>query len=177
MVSVENTTIARNRPLHFNGFNHVSVDDTEAGVFEAYLEFAFHRTANDAEVYENAATSSPLSEQKNFFIQLACLKKEVADKLKVLRPEYSFIYSGGWQQSEPQSVKQDQEADYGMLATMNDAINFAFPRESKTLALYEKLSKTAHRSSVRVLFDYLLESQRHQLLFLTTQCAVTGCLL
>jgi rubrerythrin len=164
--------------FRFNGISSVADDDSETGVYNAYLEFAFHRTMHDAEAYEDAARNSRSGEQKNLFVQLACRKQEVSDTLKMYRSDSSFTNDTGKKQSVFIPSKQpQQQTDKGMFATMNDAINFAFQRENRTLELYEKMAKTAHLFSIRALFDYLLESQRHQMLYLTTQCAAVGCLL
>lgn len=165
------------RHLHYNGINHVTVGDNAAEVFKAYLNFALHHTINDAEVYDNAAANSRLSEQKKLFVQLACRKKEVIDKLKMHRSDSTFIYVAGWKQTGYSLAEHQKEVESVPPATMNGTLNFAYQREHRTLALYEKLGKTAHLSSVRVLFDYLLESQRHQILYLTTQCAAISCTL
>ena len=49
---------ATRRQFLFNGVNSVSADDSETGVYNAYLEFVFHHTMHDAEAYENAAANS-----------------------------------------------------------------------------------------------------------------------
>jgi hypothetical protein len=177
---MESTVLTKNfsttkQYLYFSGINHVSADDGETGVYNAYLEFAFHHSANDAEVYNNASSDSRLSEQKNLFMQLAFRKKEIADKLKMYRSDSSFAAER--KQAGPSLAKHHQETASRTFTSMNDSLNFAFQRESRTLALYEKLAKTAIIPSIRKLFDYLLESQRNQILFLTTQCAAVNCML
>jgi hypothetical protein len=71
--------------LLFNGIHHSSENTSEDNILRAYVEFACHRTGNDAGMYENAASLAPLYEQKLLFLHLAGRKRETLQKLRMTR--------------------------------------------------------------------------------------------
>jgi rubrerythrin len=160
--------------LHFNGLRHATVGNGEEEILEAYLAFAYYHTLNNAEKYENAAANSRLDEQKTLFSQLACRKREVAHRLKSNRSDAALLFER--EKKHPNFPQEGAEIDSEVdpLFTLNNAFDFAYRREYKTLAVYEKLAKAVHIPSVRVLFDYLMESQVEHIRYLDTQVAVAN---
>ena len=58
--------------------------------------------------------------------------------------------------------------------TLKESFDFAYTKETKTLALYEKMSSAAQFDSTRVLFEYLIESQRGHIHYLDSQVAISN---
>jgi rubrerythrin len=171
MFTTKNSAVF-NRHLHFRGINHVLTVDSETEVFKAYIEFAFHHTEKDVEAFENAASDSALEEQKILFLHLAWMKREVIDKLKIHRRGTSSAYNAENGRTGTSYLERKVREELRPFTTINDAFDFAWQRENRTHALYEKLGKTAQLSSVKVLFDFLLASQRHIIIYLKTQSTV-----
>jgi rubrerythrin len=152
--------------VRFNGTHQARLPAAEGDILRAYIEFACHYTINDAEMYENAASLAPLGEQKQLFLHLACHKRETLQQLKMNRstPAVSFTPSrimGGNSLSRYSMYLKETP-----LLTLEDAINFGYWRENKTLILYEKLSKPAGHPSIAALFGFLIESQQENLKYL-----------
>ena len=160
--------------VYFNGLRHATVGNGEEEILEAYLAFAYNLTLNNAEKYETAAANSGLDEQKTLFSQLACRKREVAHRLKINRSDAALLFEMEKKHPPfPQAVTAiDLEVD--PLFTLNNVFDFAYRREYKTLAVYEKLAKAVLIPSVRILFDYLVESQMEHIRYLDSQVAVAN---
>lgn len=170
MVTQDSAAVLQKKQLHFSNFNRNTPPDNNIEVFNAYLEFAYHHTLNDAEIYENARTISRLPEQKNLFIQLACRKSDVADRLRLYMSDSAIAHFTKRTPAGHALVKKIKDTESFTFPTMDDAVTFASQRESRTTAFYKKLSKTANLAAVRAMFDFLLESQRRHLLYITQYC-------
>jgi rubrerythrin len=160
--------------VHFNGIHHTTVGNGEEEILEAYLAFAYYHSRSNAEKYENAAANSRLGEQRTLFSQLACRKREVVHRLKINRSDAALLFE--MEKKSPGFPEEGSAIDFEVdpLFTLNNAFDFAYRREYKTLAMYEKLAKAVYISSVRILFDYLVESQMEHIRYLDTQVAVAN---
>jgi hypothetical protein len=167
-----NATVKGNYPQS-DGIHHATISDNEKGMFKAYFDFAWYHTINAAGMYENMVTFLKLRGQKILFSQLASRKKEVINELRMNRfgapvPENSARCAGV---SSFTSYLLDIELS--PLMTLNDAFDFAYNKETNTLALYGELVKTVpSHVSIKVFFDYFIESQRNHILFLDSQLAI-----
>jgi rubrerythrin len=161
-----------NRQLRFNGIHHATISTDKEDILNAYVQFVYHHTNNDIEMYENMASHAPLIEQKQLFLQLACRKKEVLLKLKGNLPVSTAGITGRYGKKPASSLTRFiLDLDSMPLLTVENAINFAYWRENKTLALYEKLQESAVRDSLRLLFDVLVASGREHIDFITRYIA------
>jgi hypothetical protein len=152
----------------FNGINHVNVDDHEAGIYMAFLEFALHQTIKDERVYAIVASSTSLREQKALFVQLTCLKSAVIDKIKMNRSNAALYNATEKKRTGMMYVQILKEVQFDSMATIENAYRFALQREKKTLALYTKLAATIRLPSTETLIDYLIKSQCDHIRFLET---------
>jgi hypothetical protein len=159
---------AENRQLHFNGAHTATIPADEEDILSAYVQFAFHRTNNEVEMYENAATFAPLLEQKQLFVQLACKKREVLLKLKTNQPVSRSTINVFSKKAPGSSLtRYILDLDSTPLLTIEDAFNLAYWRENKTALLYEKLAASVSHHSTRELFAFLLAAQRDCIDFIT----------
>jgi rubrerythrin len=141
------------------GINQVTVADGEDGIFSAFIELAFQHTQNDSMVYEYAALHSTNPTQKILFIQLACRKIEVLNKLKMQRSDSALLRSAQQSHNGYSLSWYLKEIESAPLITMEDSMKFAIQRECRTFALYKKLEKIMLYDSTKALFEYLVNSQ------------------
>lgn len=161
--------------LLFSGIHHSSATTSEDDIFRAYVEFACHRTDNDAAMYENAASLAPLYEQKHLFLQLAGRKRETLQKVRMTRSAGPFTLSSLKKAQGHSLAQYILDLETTPLLTAEDACNLATRRENKTLLLYEKLLSTATHASIRGLFEMLVASQREHIGYIATQLASVCC--
>lgn len=156
---------------HFpcNGIHHATVSNEEKDLFRAYHSFACHHTVNDADMYENAASIASLNEQKNLFSGLAGSKRTVVQKLEMNGSYNPVSFTNRSKTNAGNLTRYIMDLDTTPLITLKDAINLAYRRENKTLLLYEKILKTASFPSIKILFDYLIETQREHIAYITQQ--------
>jgi hypothetical protein len=157
------------RSVRFRGVVEATVIDCEEGLFAALLEFAFHRTVNDAEVYENIATHSIPGERKLIFLQLVYHKRDVLNKLQMYRSEFFLGHSSERRTIKQSFSKDDSQKTVEIPDTLIESMNFAIQKENRTIALYKKLNETMHHMATKTFFNYLIKTQLDCILFLTTQ--------
>jgi rubrerythrin len=175
MVALMETT-AETRQLHLSGIHHAIIPADEEDILSAYVQYAFHHTNNDVEMYENAATLAPLIEQKQLFLQLACRKREILLKLKMSLPVSSPMMKENSKKAPGSSLtRYILDLDSTPLLTIEDAFNLAYWRENKTTLLYENLLSSLTHHSTRMLFDFLLAEQRDCIDFITRSIS-EGCI-
>jgi rubrerythrin len=175
MVALMETT-AETRQLHLSGIHHAIIPADEEDILSAYVQYAFHHTNNDVEMYENAATLAPLIEQKQLFLQLACRKRVILLRLKINLPDSSSMLVANSRKTPGSSLtRYILDLDSTPLLTVEDAFNLAHWRENKTMLLYEKLLSSLTNQSTRVLFDFLLAEQRDCIDFITRSIS-EGCI-
>lgn len=164
------------RYLRFNGSSYTAViaDKDEDEIFKAYIEFAYYHTINDAEMYEKAVLICRLKEQKTLFSQLACRKREVLNKLKMNRTNFTIALTPPGEIGLGSLNRYLPDMDTIHFFTLEDAFDFAYRRENKTLGLYNKLQKTTHYSMSKLLFDYLIEAQSNLIQYLDAQLSATN---
>lgn len=160
--------------LQFQGIRHATNGNNEGELFKAYLDFAYYHLKNAAEMYENAATVLQLQQQKALFSQLACRKREVISKLRLNGYDTPADVNSTGRSGVSPFTRYLMDVELTPLMTRKEAFDFAYGKETKTLAIYEKLAGTAHLFSIKLLFNYLLESQRQHLVYLDTQMAISN---
>jgi rubrerythrin len=156
------------------GIRHVRVISDEEELSKAYFDFAYFRSKNAEKMYENAAAVLPLPEQKALFLQLACRKRDVLTTLKMDRPDTVVTYNSARQSGLGSMVKYLMDTELSPHTTLKESFDFAYDKETKTLALYEKMAGVANVRSTRVLFDFLIESQRRHIQYLDSQLAISN---
>lgn len=157
----------------FNGIHRVIIIDEKDALFEAYLEFAFFHTLHDAVRYERIAAGSHSHEWKYLFAQLACRKREVLQTLKRNRSEFVSLDFAHREKNETVLAEkevppQDQKSAF---STEKQVFEYIYERENRTLDLYRKMADGIRLPSVRVLFNYLIESQRGHMRFCDSRLA------
>lgn len=157
-----------------NSIHYVSIVNNEDELSKAYFDFAFFHSSNAVEMYENAVSVLALPEQKSLFLQLACRKREVVNKLKMECSDTVHFANSPRNSGTGSSGKYRMDPELTTRTTLKEAFDFACTKETRTLALYEKMSSAAHIRLARVLFEYLLESQRGALLYLDSQVAISN---
>ena len=175
-MSLTKDLVKERRYLHVDGNNHTTTiaDKAEDEVFKAYIEFAYYHTINDAVMYEKAVLISRLKEQKALFSQLSCRKRDVLNKLKVNRSNTAIALTLPQETGRSSSNSYQPDMDTITFFTLEDAFDFAYQREKNTLALYDKLQKTAHYPLSKTLFDYLKEIQFTTIEFLDAQLSIAN---
>ena len=168
------STVHKRGRFQSNSIHYVSIVNNEDELSKAYFNFAFFHSTNAAEMYENAVSVLSLPEQKSLFLQLACRKREVANKLKMERSDTVHFANSPRNNGMGSSIRYLMDPELTSRTTLKEAFDFAYTKETRTLVLYEKMSSAAHIRSTRVLFEYLLESQRGSLLYLDSQVAISN---
>jgi hypothetical protein len=168
MIQTKEAVVNR-RPMHYNGIHHAMTSNDQEDLFRAYQSFACHHTINDADMYENAASIASLSEQKKLFWGLSGCKRAVVRNLKRNGSDNSVSFTSPKNTNAGTLTRHIIDLDTTPLITLEDAINLAYWRETKTLLLYEKLLKAAGLPSIKTLFDYLMETQREHIAYITQQ--------
>lgn len=172
-----NLSMSGNNNRQFYGIHHVKEVEDEQDLFRAYADFAFYHSSNAVEMYENGAAVVQSKDQKMLFLQLACLKRDVINKLRTDRDRSNEPFPNA--QSARKSVSNPfvrylRDVELSPQTTLKEAFNYAYGKETKTLTLYEKMARAAYIPSTKVLFEYLIESQRGHILFLDSQLAITN---
>jgi rubrerythrin len=157
-----------------NGIHHVTIIDNEEELSKAYFDFAFYHSKNAAETYENAAVALKMPEQKSLFLQLAYRKRDVLNRLKMGRFAAIDFNKSAKASGAEAVVHSRSGADLTPHTTLKACFDFAYGKETRTLALYEKMSGAVHHHSIKTLFDYLIESQRGHIRFLDSQLAISN---
>jgi len=157
-----------------HGLRQVKALDSEEELLKAYSDIAVYHTRNAAELYENAAALVQSRDQKVMFLQLACRKKDVLHTLMIGRSDTHLragaLESGGLGPF-PRLL---MDAGLSLKTTLKEAFNFAYNKEAATLSLYEKMANAATILSIKVLFDYLMESERLHVRYLDSQLSITN---
>lgn len=170
MKTRKNTVLtARFQP---NGIHHVTIINKEEELSKAYFDFAYYHSKNAAETYENAAGILKLPEQKSLFLQLAYRKRDVLNRLKMGRFAAVDFDKSAKASGAGAVVHSRFGVELSPQTTVKACFDFAYGKETRTLALYEKMSRAVHHHSIKVLFDYLIESQRGHILYLDSQLAI-----
>jgi hypothetical protein len=171
MVIVKNEPALSNRHIHFRGLTEAFAIDCEEGLFAALLEIAYHHTVNDIEIYENEVINSNQHNQKSFFLQLIFRKKDVINRLKMYRSEFYLGHATIGEHRKRSSPKNPIKKSFPSPEGVNEAFQFAFQRENRSLALFSKLKESMGHDSTKALFDYLISAQNDCILYLTTECS------
>jgi rubrerythrin len=169
----ENATTIKGNYLLFDGVHPATISADEEELYRPYFDFPYYNTIYTAGMYENMVTFLKLRNQKILFSQLACRKREVISKLSTTR--FGVWVPGDFARCAGVSSFTSYllSVDLSPLMTLKDAFDFAYGKETKALALYGELVKTAPHVSIEALFDYFIESQRSHILFLDSQLAIS----
>ena len=146
-----------------------TISDDEEKLFKPYFNFVYYHTINAAEMYENALTYLQLRSQKILFSQLACLKRDVINKLRMNRFDTIVPADSAGRANGSSFNSYLLDVELSPLTTFKEAFDFAYGKETKTTVLYEGLVKTDHPLPIKVLLNCLIESQRNHILFLDSQ--------
>lgn len=160
--------------FHSNGFHRVTIIDNEDELSKAYFDFAYFHSRNAAEMYENAVAVLQLPEQKALFLQLACRKREVLNRLKMERSDTIVSGNSARKSGAGSFTKYLMDSELTPHTTLKESFDFAYGKETKTLTLYEKMSLAAYLQPTKVLFEYLIASQRSHILYLDSQLAISN---
>lgn len=173
---MHSATMVKNvKNSRLTGIHQVKAVDNEQDLFKAYSDFAYYHSSNAAEMYENGAAAVQSRDEKMLFLQLACLKRDMTNKLRMDRPNEPFSFAHSARRSDANAyARYLMDVELSPRTTLKEAFDYAYDKEIKTLNLYEKMAKAAYLSSTKVLFDYLIESQRSHILFLDSQLAITN---
>jgi len=158
-----------NQYVHLNGTHRIMVPTDEEDIFRAYFELAYYHTVNDAEMYENAESIFLLHDSIKIFLQMACRKRETIQTLKMNRFEISIPYSRSNNIGKGMLTRYAINSLTTLLVTRENAYNFIAKREYKTLLLFKKILNSTTLSSITVLFDFLIESQREHIAFIAAE--------
>lgn len=163
----------KNNPVQ-GGLRHVKAIDSDEELLKAYSDFAFYHTRNAAELYEYAAALVQSRDQKVLFLQLACRKKDVLHKLMMGRSETHLRAEAAKNGGLGPFPRFLRDAGLSLRTTLKEAFSFAYNKEAATLALYEKMANAANLFSIKMLFDYLIESERQHVVYLDSQLSITN---
>jgi len=172
MISKKKTAIRMDK--RFEGIYRATVINTEKDLYRAYLDFAMYHAQKTVAIYESAVPCCDLTAQRLLFTQLAILKREVIDRLIMNGATVPVLHTP--ERNRGVAYYRDVLAgvDASKIKTLQDALDFAYKKETKALTLFETLTETVNLFSINMLFDYLIESQRGHILFLDTQMTVAS---
>ena len=169
---VVNRYTTRQRGMY--GIQHTTIRTYDEDILNAYVQFAYHHTGNDIEMYENAATLAPLTDQKQLFFQLACIKGETLLRLRKNYPHAPSVWSAQGGKSPAGSLtRYILDLESSSLLTLDDALNLAYWRENKSMLLYEKLRDSVYSPAVSALFGILILTQQECIAHITQRIART----
>jgi len=157
-----------------SGIHHVRVIHDEEELSKAYFDFAYFHSKNAAEMYENAAMVLQLPDQKSLFLQLACRKRDVLNTLRMDRADTIVNITSVRKSNMGSMAKYLMDTELSPRTTLKESFDFAYGKETKTLALYQKMAAAANLGSIKALFDFLIESQRGHIQYLDSQLAISN---
>jgi len=168
---------ARKKPriiYSFDSIHNETVSDSgnEEDLFKAYFDFAYNHTINAGCLYESAMHVMQSRRQKNLFLQLAYRKRDVINKLRMNWPGALVPGNSARQAGVRSFTSYLPDVGLSPLSTLKETLDFAYDKETQTLARYEKLAQTAHRLPTKALFYLLMVSQLDNVLFLDFQMSV-----
>lgn len=171
---IESARIKHRIIYSFDGIHYATVydSDNEEDLFKAYYDFAYNQTINAACIYESAMNVMQSRSQKILFLQLACRKRDVINKLRMNWPGALVPGNSARQAGVRSFTSYLPDVGLSPLSTLKETLDFAYDKETQTLARYEKLAKIVHRLPIKALFDLLIGSQLDNVLFLDFQMAV-----